>query len=128
MPWFSSTFLGITRTTTLTCQRSQVGVLSRPSPECSNARSADPPTGRGFLPGHCGVRLARAGPFGWVVTRARGREFLVCLLCIGSTLQDCQERLLLSHKQHHLLLTARMGCRPAAGKIVTEHTTCRMDD
>src|SRR6184192_270016 len=31
-------FLGITRTTTLTCQRSQVGVLSRPSPECSNAR------------------------------------------------------------------------------------------
>src|SRR5881628_99560 len=38
MPWFSSTFFGITRTTTLTCQRSQVGVLSRPSPECSNAR------------------------------------------------------------------------------------------
>src|SRR6266516_4825323 len=30
--------LGTTRTTTLTCQRSQVGVLSRPSPECSNAR------------------------------------------------------------------------------------------
>src|SRR5438034_11158568 len=25
MPWFSSNFLGITRTTTLTCQRSQVG-------------------------------------------------------------------------------------------------------
>src|SRR5207245_961434 len=41
-----------------------------------------------------------------------GREFLVCLLCIGSTLQDCQERLSLSHKQHHLLLVARRGCRP----------------
>src|SRR6266542_1239625 len=38
MPWFASTLLGITRTTTVTCQRSQVGVLSRPSPECSNAR------------------------------------------------------------------------------------------
>src|SRR5207247_10268496 len=35
---------GITRTTPLTCQTSQVGVLSRPSPECRNARSADPPT------------------------------------------------------------------------------------
>src|SRR6058998_4171546 len=34
MPWFASTSFGITRTTTLTCQRSQVGVLSRPSPEC----------------------------------------------------------------------------------------------
>src|SRR6266566_2163576 len=38
MPWFPSTFVGITRTTSLTCQRSQVGVLSRPCPECSNAR------------------------------------------------------------------------------------------
>src|SRR6266699_3116838 len=45
MPWFSSTFLGITGTTTLTCQRSQVGVLSRPSPECSNA-CLIAPTGR----------------------------------------------------------------------------------
>src|SRR5437870_11934609 len=33
MPWFASTFLGITRTTTLTCQRSQVGVLSRNHPQ-----------------------------------------------------------------------------------------------
>src|SRR5712692_5876656 len=38
MAWFASTCFGITRTTTLTCQRSQVGVLSRPFPECSNAR------------------------------------------------------------------------------------------
>src|SRR5439155_8689345 len=35
---FVSTFVGITRTTTLTCQRSQVGVLSRPCPACSNTR------------------------------------------------------------------------------------------
>src|SRR5436189_2613307 len=35
---FPPPFFGITRTTTLTCQRSQVGVLSRRSPECSNAR------------------------------------------------------------------------------------------
>src|SRR6266566_6895548 len=45
MPWFASTSLGITGTTTLTCQRSQVGVLSRPSPECSNA-CLIAPTGR----------------------------------------------------------------------------------
>src|SRR6266496_4516595 len=36
------TFLGITRTTTLTCQRSQVGVLSRPSPECSCTSASTP--------------------------------------------------------------------------------------
>src|SRR5439155_8266235 len=42
MPWLSSTFLGITRTTTLTCQRSQVGVLSRPSPECSCTSASTP--------------------------------------------------------------------------------------
>src|SRR3989441_13376833 len=45
MPLFASTSLGITGTTTLTCQRSQVGVLSRPSPECSNA-CLIAPTGR----------------------------------------------------------------------------------
>src|SRR2546428_568657 len=39
MAWFASTFVGITRTTTLTCQRSQVGALSRPFPECSVAVS-----------------------------------------------------------------------------------------
>src|SRR5436190_4157488 len=42
------------RPTTRTYQRSQVRLVSRPSPECSNARSADPPTGRVFLLGHCG--------------------------------------------------------------------------
>src|SRR5438309_7400836 len=42
MPWFSSTFFGITRITTLTCQRSQVGVLSRPSPECSSTSASTP--------------------------------------------------------------------------------------
>src|SRR5438093_9638126 len=39
--WYAMVFLHLllaSRTTTLTCQRSQVGVLSRPSPECSNAR------------------------------------------------------------------------------------------
>src|SRR6266513_3968311 len=39
--WYAIVFLdffGATRTTTLTCQRSQVGVLSLPSPECSSAR------------------------------------------------------------------------------------------
>src|SRR5438045_9597960 len=33
-----------------------------------------PQNGRGFLPGHWGARLARAGPFGWIVTRARPRR------------------------------------------------------
>src|SRR5437868_13320115 len=87
------------RPTTLIYQRSQVRVVTRPSPECNNARSVDPPTGRGLLLGHCGERRRdrpRVRPRCDAVARSaliwrpgRGPSDVESRCCDGMEAADC---------------------------------------